>query len=172
MRVFSRAPRLEPAAEPTTLDYAPAPLAWIRDRSADAFIVDLRKFVLSRGLAAIATGAGPIDVSPVRALSTGAAELEQWHGWSAEGKAFVESLREGEVLELALAPYPLLVSRFIDWLGRWRASVHRRALEELADLQRGFTGTDAPRPGDSVVDVGDATLPASWLHEPTVADAS
>lgn len=161
------------APGPGELDLAPAPLAWIRDRAVEGFVADLRKFVISRGLAAIATGARPIELSPTAALSTESAELLEWNGWSQAGRAFVETMRPREQLELALAPYPTLGVELIDWLRRWRAAVHRHALEELADLQRGFTGSDAPRATDpAFAGVGEATLPASWLHEPTVADAS
>jgi len=168
--VLTRRARSASTPAPAELDIAPAPLAWIRDRAADGFVLDLRRFVLSRGLAAIATGSGPIDVSPTGALHTRPEELMEWNGWSRAGRAFVETLRPGESLELALAPYPLLVTRFMDWLRRWQAAVHRHILDELADIQRGFTGTGAPRGSDPGVD--EATLPASWLHEPHVADAS
>lgn len=143
------------------------PLSRVVEETRDAlvrpFIEDLRKFVLHRSLAATLAGVAILDGSPSAPLSIDVADLRVWTGWSPAGSAFLGTLRGGERLDEALRPYQAEVVQFCAWLGKWQAAMHRGAVEELADLQRGFRGVHllaraAPAGDDDV-----AMIPESWL---------
>jgi hypothetical protein len=140
-----------------------AHLAVQRDATVEAFIDDLRKFVVYRSLAATLAGTGAMD-SPASSLSTEVRDLREWRGWSDQGVTFLNTLRDDEALDQALSTYKVEVVEFCAWLGKWQAAVHRGALEELADLQRGFRNPKAAKVTlDPAIDE-DSTVPSSWLH--------
>jgi hypothetical protein len=95
-------------------------------------------------------------------LSTEVRDLREWLGWSTEGVTFLNTLRDDEALDQALSTYKAEVVEFCAWLGKWQAAVHRGALEELADLQRGFRNPKATVALDPSVDE-EAAVPSSWL---------
>ena len=131
--------------------------------SPEAFVDDLRRYVVHKSLNAVLVAAGS-GVEPTgRTLSIPVSVLRAWGEWSPAGHAFLDTLRNDETLERALAPYPTHLASFYAWLGTWQAAVHRGALEELADLQRGFREPDV---SVVLVSSGDdhATVPASWLR--------
>jgi hypothetical protein len=136
----------------------------IRDLSVGAFIQDLRKFVINRHLSETLAGRGVLGESPAASLSTEVEDLRAWDGWSEPGEEFLRSIAPTEALDVALAPYKHEVVEFCSWLGKWQAAVHRVALEELAEIQRGErTRLGGRRPtGGEVVDP-EATIPESWL---------
>jgi hypothetical protein len=152
---------LEPPIPP------PPPIGARRDETVTTFMGDLRKFVLHRSLAATLTGRGGPGGNPAASLSTEVADLVEWHGWSAQGTAFLDTLQPGEQLDRALAPYKTLVVEFCAWLGKWQAAMHRGALEELHDLQQEFRHPDVVRRIDvSTPAEPEASIPESWIDQP------
>lgn len=137
----------------------------IRDLSVEAFIQDLRKFVLNRHLSETLAGRGALGESPAASLSTEVADLLAWDGWTEPGAEFLRSIGPTEALDVALAPYKAQVVEFCSWLGKWQAAVHRTALEELAEIQRGETAAPATRRMSGVRPAVDeqAMIPESWL---------
>jgi hypothetical protein len=136
-----------------------------RDASVDAFIRDLRKFILNRHLEATLAGKWAVGESPSASLSTEVTDLLAWEGWSADGGAFLATIGPAEPLDVALTPYKRQVVDFCAWLGKWQAAVYRGALEELADLERGHRGTPIRRA--AVVQLPpqeEALVPESWLE--------
>lgn len=143
---------------------APPPLhvAALRDQSVDAFVGDLRKFVLHRTLnSALAGRQVDLEEDPAITLSTEVADLRGWFGWSARARVFLGTLHAGEPLDLALSPYKRQVLEYCRWLGAWQASLYRCAVEELADLARprraGARLESLDPPADQ------AMVPESWL---------